>query len=116
MITSRVTPPAEVKGAKVDGAEGVGGAADLDHLKRNCASLRLTVVLSMAHITWKWSDTGKGIEKWCKILVIVERKMSLSRIAISLCTLVTYSNTNIAQAHFFWSFKVIQCFRLCLVE
>ena len=86
MITSRVTPPAKVKGAKVDGAEGVGGAADLDHLKRNCASLRLTVVLSIAHITWKWSDTGKGTEKWRKILVIAEGKMNLSRVAKSLCT------------------------------
>ena len=94
MITSRVTPPAEVKGAKVDGAEGVGGAADLDHLKRNCASLRLTVALSMAHITWKWSDTGKETEKWCKILVMVERKMSLSRTAISLCTFILWKQVN----------------------
>ena len=35
MIASRVTPPAEEEGAEVDGAEGVGGAADPDHLERN---------------------------------------------------------------------------------
>ena len=38
------------------------------------------------HITWKWSETGKGTEKWRKILVIAEGKMSLLRVAISLCT------------------------------
>ena len=38
------------------------------------------------HITCKWSETGKGIEKWHKILVIAEGKMSLLRVAVSLCT------------------------------
>ena len=70
MIVSRVIPPAEVEGAEVDGAEGVGEAAVLDLLERNYASFRLTVATSMAHITWKWSETGKGIEKWRKILLI----------------------------------------------
>ena len=70
----------------MDGTKGVGGAADSDHLERSYASLRLTVAASMAHITWKWSDTGKGIEKWSKILIIVEGKMSLSQVAVSLCT------------------------------
>ena len=32
----------------------------------------------MAHMKVKWSEKGKGIEKWCKILVIAEGKMSLS--------------------------------------
>ena len=86
MITSRVTPPAEEKGVEVDGAEGVGGAAVLDCLECSCTSLLLMVAASMAHITWKWLETRKGIEKWCKILVIAKGKMSLSRVAISLCT------------------------------
>ena len=43
MITSRVTPPAKVEEAEVDGAEGVREAAVLDRLNRNYASLHLTV-------------------------------------------------------------------------
>ena len=50
MIASRVTPPVEVKGVKVDGAERVGGAAVPNYLERNCASLRLTIMALMAHI------------------------------------------------------------------
>ena len=41
---------AYVDGADQDGAKQKGGAADLDYLNLNCASLRLTVVASMAHI------------------------------------------------------------------
>ena len=63
MIALRVTPPTEEEGAEVNGVEGVGGAVDLDHLERNCASLCLMVVASIVHITWKWSDMGKGTEK-----------------------------------------------------
>ena len=37
----------------------------------------------MAHMTEKWSEEGKGTEKWCKILVIAEGKMSLSWDAVS---------------------------------
>ena len=84
MISPRVTPLVEEKGADVDGAEGVGGASDLDYIDRNCASLCLTAVASIAPIIEKWSDRGKGIEKWHKILVIAEGKMSLSRVAESL--------------------------------
>ena len=64
--------------ANRDGAERVEGAANPDCLDLNCASLRLKVAASMAHMKVKWSDKGKGIEKWCKILVIAEGKMSLS--------------------------------------
>ena len=86
MITSRVTPPVEEERVEVDGAEGVGGAAVPDRLERSCTSLHLMVAVSMAHITWKWLEMGKGIEKWHKILMIAEGKMSLSLVAISLCT------------------------------
>ena len=86
MIASRVIPPAEEEGAEVDGAKGVGGATDPDCLERNCASLHLIVAASIAHITLKWSDTGKGTKKWCKILLIAQGKMSLSQVAESLYT------------------------------
>ena len=86
MIASRVTAPAEEKGVEVDGAEGVGRVTDLDCLEQNYALLRLTVAAFIAPIMWKWSNRGKGIEKWRKILVIAEGKMSLSRVAESLCT------------------------------
>ena len=86
MIASRVTPPAEEEGAEVDGAEGVEGVADPDLLECSYASLRLMVVASIAHITWKWLEMRKGTEKWRKILVIAEGKMSLSWVAESLCT------------------------------
>ena len=86
MIASRVAPFTEVEGAEVDGVEGVGGAAVLNRLDQNCASLRLIVAASIAHITLKWSDMGKGTEKWCKILLIAQGKMSLSQVAESLYT------------------------------
>ena len=70
----------------MDGAKGARGAAVPDRLKCSYASLWLMVAASMAHITWKWSETGKGTEKWRKILMIAEGKMSLSRVAVSLCT------------------------------
>ena len=44
----------------------------------NCASLRFTVVASMAHMKIKGLDAGEGREKWRKILVIAKGKMSLS--------------------------------------
>ena len=86
MIASRVTPPVEEEGAKVDEAEGMGGAANPDRFEHSYVSLCLTVVASMTHITWKWPKMGKGTEKWRKILVIAEGKMNLSRVAISLYT------------------------------
>ena len=84
MMSLRVTPLVEEEGANVDGAEGVEGATNPNCLHRNYASLRLTVAASIAPITEKWLDKEKGTEKWHKIHVIVERKMSLSRVAESL--------------------------------
>ena len=40
----------------------------------------------MAHITEKWSKEGKGTEKWHKILLIAEGKMSSSWVAVFLYT------------------------------
>ena len=70
-------------GAEQDGDEREGGAVESDCLNRNCASLPFTVAVSMAYMKVKWSDKGKGTEKWRKILVIAEGKMSLSRDAES---------------------------------
>ena len=69
---------ANVDGAKRDGAEREGGAAESDCLNRNYTLLHFTVVASMAHMKVKWSDKRKGTEKWHKILVIAEGKISLS--------------------------------------
>ena len=63
MIALRVIPPTKEEEVKVDGAEGMGGAVVLDHLECSYASLCLTVVVFMAHITWKWSKTRKGNKK-----------------------------------------------------
>ena len=84
MMSQSVTLPIEeeevdVDGAEQDGAEREGGAAESDCLDQNCASLRFMIAASMAHMKVKWLDEGKGTEKWCKILVIAEGKMSLSR-------------------------------------
>ena len=50
---SRVTPPADEKGAEVEGAEETGGVIVSIHgrFSRSWASLHLMVVASMAHIT-----------------------------------------------------------------
>ena len=50
-------------GAERDGVEQEEGAAESDCHDLNCASLSLTVVQSMAHITEKWLKKEKGIEK-----------------------------------------------------
>ena len=88
MTSPSVTSPiagegADVDGAERDGAEREGGIAESDCLDRNCALLRFTVAVSMAHMKVKWLDKGKGIEKWRNILMIAEGKMSLSRDAES---------------------------------
>ena len=61
--------------------DGVGREGGVEFCCRNlnCTSLRFTVVASMAHMKVKGSDTGEVTEKWRKILVIAERKMSLSQ-------------------------------------
>ena len=63
-----------------------GGAANSDCLDLNYASLYLTIAASMAHMTEKWLEEGKGTEKWHKIHVIAEGKMNLSQVAVSLYT------------------------------
>ena len=78
MIALMVTPPIEEKGVEMDGAEEVGGVANLDCLEQNYVLLRLTVVASIAPIMWKWSNKGKRTEKWHKILVIAEELASPS--------------------------------------
>ena len=67
---------ADVDRADRDGAEREGGAVESDCHDLNCTSLCLMVVTSMAHMT----------EKWHKIRVIAEGKMSLSQVAVSLNT------------------------------
>ena len=86
MMASRVTSPIEEEGADVDEAIEVGGITVLNRLEHSYASLCLTVVASMAHMTWKWLETRKETKKWCRILVIAKEKMSLSRVTVSLYT------------------------------
>ena len=73
-------------GANRDGAEREGRVAESDCCDLNCPLLRLTVASSMAHMIEKWSEERKGIEKWHKIRVITEGKMSLLQVAVSLYT------------------------------
>ena len=91
----------EEEGADVDRVEqdGVGREGGVESCCRdlNCASLRFTVVASMAHMKVKGFtvvasmahmkvkglNAGKGTEKWRKILAIAEGKMSLSQDAES---------------------------------
>ena len=91
MMSPNDTSLVEDEGANVDradrdGVEREGGAAESDYHDLNCASLHLTVAASMAHMTEKWSEEGKGTKKWHKICVIAEGKMSLSRVVVSLNT------------------------------
>ena len=50
---------ADVDVAERDGAEREGRAAESDCHDLNYASLRLTIVASMAHMIEKWSKEGK---------------------------------------------------------
>ena len=75
-------------GTKRDGVEREGGVAESNCRDLNCASLCFTVAVSIAHMIEKWSEKGKGTEKWNKIHVIVKGKMSLSRVAVSQYTSV----------------------------
>ena len=85
-MSSRVTSTVEEEGADVDGLVEAGGIVVLDRLERSYASLHLTVAASMAHMACKWLEMGKGIEKWHRILMIAEGKMSLSQVVVSLNT------------------------------
>ena len=82
MMSPSDTSLVEEEGADVGRADrdGAGRVGVTESVCRdlNCTSLRFTVATSMAHMIWNGSDMGKGLEKWCKILVIVEGKMSLS--------------------------------------
>ena len=73
-------------GAERDGVERGGGAAEFDYRDLNCTLIRLTVAYIMAHMMEKWSEEGKGTEKWHRIRMIAEGKMSLSRVVVSLNT------------------------------
>ena len=86
MIVSRVIPLAKEKGAEVDGTEGVRVAVDPDRLECSCALLRLTILSSIAPMTGKGLEEGKGTSKWCKSLMIAEGNMSLSQVAEFLYT------------------------------
>ena len=78
----------EDEGVERDGVEREGGATKSVCCDLNCASLCLTIVASMAHMTEKWVEERKGIEKWHKIRVITEGKMSLLQVAVSLYTFI----------------------------
>ena len=54
---------AYVNVAERDGTEREGGAAKSNCRDLNYASLRLTVAVSITHMTKKWSKKGKGTEK-----------------------------------------------------
>ena len=54
---------ADVDGENRDGVKWEGGVAESNCCDLNCAMLCLTVAASMAHITEKWSEEGKGTEK-----------------------------------------------------
>ena len=86
MMSLSDTSLEEEEGADVDGVEREGGAAESDCRDLNCASLHLTIVASMAHMTEKWVEEGKGTKKWHRIRVIAKGIMSLSQVAISLYT------------------------------
>ena len=87
MLSPKNTSLKEEEGANVsqverDGVGQEGGVESYCH-NLNCASLCFTVAASMAHMKVKGLDVGEGTEKWHKILVIAEGKMSLSRDAES---------------------------------
>ena len=60
-----------------DGDGREGGVESYCH-NLNYASLHFMVTVSMAHMKVKGSNTRERMEKWRKILVIAEGKISLS--------------------------------------
>ena len=73
-------------GVERDGAEWEEGVAEFDYHNLNYASLRFMVTASMTHMTENCLEKGKRIEKWHRIRVITEGKMSLSWVVVSLYT------------------------------
>ena len=53
----------DVDGADQDGAKRERGDAESDCRDLNCALLHLTVAASVAHMTEKWLEEGKGTKK-----------------------------------------------------
>ena len=86
MMSLSDTSLVEEEGAEQDRAEREGEVAESNCRDLNYTSIRLTVAAFMAHMTEKWLEEGKGIEKWHKIHVIAKGKTSLSRVAVSLYT------------------------------
>ena len=82
MMSPKDTSLEEEEGADMGRAErdrvGREGSVESCCHNLNYASLRFTVAVSMAHMKVNGSDAGKGMEKWRKILMIKEGKMSLS--------------------------------------
>ena len=76
MTASKVTPPVNEEGADMEGTEEARRVAVSvrGRFGRSWASLRLMVVVFMAHITGKWRRS----------LMIAEGKMSLSRVIVFL--------------------------------
>ena len=70
MISLSDTSLVEEEGAEQDRAEREGEVAESNCRDLNYTSIHLTVVAFMTHMTKKWSEEGKGIEKWHKICVI----------------------------------------------
>ena len=64
--TSPEDEGADVDGINWDGVEREEGVVESVCRDRNWASLRLTVVSSMAHMMVKWLEEGKGIENGVK--------------------------------------------------
>ena len=92
MMSPNDTSFEEEDGANVGRSkrDGVGQKGGVESYYRNLnyASLSFTIAASMAHMKVKGSDVRKGTEKWCKILLIAEGKMSLSRDAESSKTFI----------------------------
>ena len=86
MMALRFTPLAEEEGAEVDGAKGAGGTvvSVCGRFGRSLASLRLTDVALMAPMVGKKGESGRGIKRWQRILVIAKGKLKLSQVAVSL--------------------------------
>ena len=86
MTASRVTPLTDEEGVDVEEAKEAGGVtvSVCGRLSRSQASLRRMVAASMAHTMEKCVDSGWETEKWQRIRVIAEGKMSLSRVVVSL--------------------------------